>query len=172
MTHQQNASFVLRSGREIWLAASSHAMAYAGLIEGLPHREMNDSIIARALRDAEGRCLTCIKGGAKPLLIPPPRSPLPQKPDYEPTPEDVQEFLQEVEGGYSKRLLEQYGPPEFLPPWQYLGTFKSAAMAPAAGTASWLTVVWFQVKYGPMWEPVRDQLRELDWESVAVDIVL
>ncbi|MDC3956606.1 hypothetical protein [Polyangium jinanense] len=167
MTVHQRLVLTLRSGREVLLAAFDRAPTYASLGEGYPTRKMNDHIIEHAMQDAEGRCWTCTKGGAKPLLLPPDRAPVPHEPDRLPTADEVEGFLREVQD-----WIERFGVPEFLPPWKCVGTFKSAPKHGAPDKPSWLTVIWFQPKHRHVHEAVLGQLQQIDWESLAVSIEL
>jgi len=154
IAYHMHCELPLRSGRTITLKRLNQVMTYAGLLEGTPNREMNDRHIEYALREAQEMYVA----GFRPHLIPPPRQ------DYYRTPGDMQRI----------RDFSPHHIPEWLPVVQCVGSFQSGVTARNPDMhVSVLTVVWFQDEYAPpIREPALSQLRELDWESLAVDVEL
>jgi uncharacterized protein (TIGR02996 family) len=149
-----HCQLLLHSGRTITLERLDQSMTYAGLVDGTPTRSSNDYHIEHTLREAETRRF----GVGRPHLIPPPRR------DYLREPGDMQ------------RIVDHFPDlvPEWLPKVECVGYFKDVVTARDPDRdLSLLTVVWFQDEYAlPIQEPALSQLRELDWESLAVDVYL
>jgi uncharacterized protein (TIGR02996 family) len=152
LAYHLHCELPLRSGRTITLEALDQVMTYAGLLEGTPDRESNDREIEFALREAYRHCVD----GVRPHLIPPPRR------DHLREPGDMQRVI-----AHSPHRV-----PEWLPLVRCIGSFKDVVKVRHPDKAlSVLTVVWFQDEYAlPIREPALSQLRELDWESLAVDV--
>jgi hypothetical protein len=85
----------LRSGRRVTLERLNQLNIYAGLLEGHPHRKMNDGIIEGLLNMAK-------KDSSNPHLIAPLRR------DYHATPGDMQ-------SDRWSRLWDKYAPPILEP---------------------------------------------------------
>jgi uncharacterized protein (TIGR02996 family) len=142
----------MRSGRTITLEALDQRKTYAGLLAGTPDRESNDHHIRSALMEAERHCVQ----GARPHLIPPPRR------DYRREPGDMQPLVDR----------SPHHIPEWIPAVQCIGSFEGTPRDPNMHL-SVLTVVWFQDEYAlPIREPALSQILDLDWKSLAVDVLL
>lgn len=139
------------SGRSIILEGLDQSRAYAGLLEGLPGKEMNDWIIESTLQKAAGRILD-----VKPHLLPPPRR------DYRHEPGDMEKYKNDR----TRRAIE------WLPEVRCIASFKSDVTRPDFdGYMSLLTVVWFQDDFAlPIQESVLEQLKTLDWNALATDV--
>jgi len=131
----------LNSGIEISLVCLFQYRAYAGFLEGVPSREMNAGIIAKAVRYAEEKLWM----GGTPHVLTPPEIPS-GKPDHPRTPIRI-------------------------PLVASLATFDAMVPArdPGADCSS-LRVVWFQDALGPPTQAsVLQQFRKLDWQALATD---
>jgi uncharacterized protein (TIGR02996 family) len=132
----------LRTGRTICLRSLDQHEVYAGLLEGLPTREMNERIIERTLDKERGG-----PQGAQPFLIRPRETPI----------------------EYHRDRPYPFGEPAALPGVCCVGRVTS--LGPAAGKAgdySALSVVWFQDEFAlPVDPPVLDQLLAIDWDEHA-----
>ena len=136
-------SFTLLSGREIRLDVFRQSFVYAGLLEGLPTREINQRLIER-LRTQERECR-----GELPYLIDPP------------------ERLIQYEGDQPYR----FGTPAAIPGVECIGQFTSFQPARGANRdGSHLTIIWFQDEWAfPIDPGMREQIRAIDWEQHAHD---
>ena len=140
----------LASERTITLKSFEQQMTYAGLLEGVPSRALNDRLIQSVIDEVGSRPQS---GGHRPFVIPPVRR------DYCRVPGDM--------GPSPIRS----GVPEWLPSIRCIGSFES--FPPARDTdmhASALDIVWFQDDYAmPIAETILDVIRNLDWTSTAYD---
>lgn len=134
---------VTTDGRWLWCGRIEQESVYAGLLEGLPTREMNqrllDRLEARLVKEHTRRGF---------LLIEPEQKPI----DYD--------------GRYP------FGTPAALPSIQVKAWLRSPGSAkdgdPNYGSS--LVVVWFQDEFAfPIDEKVHEQLVALDWAKLAVD---
>ena len=144
------SQIVFTAGQRVNLHALHQWLTYGGWLEGRPSREWNDGIIAETLRKAEGFCAE----GAKPVLIPPERSPYLRDPSE------------------NARIPEYYSyDPEWLPAVTCIGVFRGLPARDQSKHIGVLTVVWFQSEYAPpIAEPSAEQPRHLSWSSLATDI--
>lgn len=133
----------LSSGRSIRMNGLRQFAFYAGLLEGLPTREMNRNHIDGLVHQEETR------SGNRPYLIEPPTYPI--------------EVSKE---GIYRRLT-----PESVPSVACVGDFDS--FQPARDShrdGSALTIIWFQHEWAfPIDPVVREQIRAIDWEKHAHD---
>lgn len=144
---QHKYTITLDSGRVIELTELHQSRTYTGLLCGYPKKHMNDDKIERDLK----QCLTAFPFDCKPVLIPPK---LTSWPDYL--------------GAKNSRGLGL--PCISLPMVTSYALFDSAPTARDEGCNSALVVVWYQDHFGPPSEPeTLEYLREIDWDSRAVD---
>jgi hypothetical protein len=127
-------------------------MTYLGLIEGIPYAGLNNDEIDCAIQEARSYGYAA----GSPYLIPPPRRDYLRKP------------------GDASGLPSWLGPPEFLPRVRCMASFKDVLpVRDRDKHLSVLTVIWFQNDFAlPIEQTVLEQLRLLDWDSLAVDIEL
>jgi hypothetical protein len=142
----------LKSGRTITLDAIDQEMTYSGLIEGIPYAALNNDEIDRAMHKARSFGYA----EARPYLIPAPRRDYLRKP------------------GDASGLRSWPGPLELLPAVRCIASFKHVIpVRDRDKHRSVLTVVWFQDDFAlPIEQTVLDQLRLIDWDSLAVDVEL
>ncbi|MCY2977864.1 MAG: hypothetical protein NTU79_04265 [Planctomycetota bacterium] len=131
----------LASGREIALVRLYQFRTYEGLIEGLPTRERNARKVPYICNEAAELWKIRVH------LIEP------------------SETTIEYDGKYP------FGTPAILPGTVCFGLFSS--LQPARDNSkdgSELTIVWFQNDFAfPIDDSVRQAIRTLDWDSIAVD---
>ena len=134
---------VLESEREVWLARLEQWYTYGGLLCGLPHQQMNDSMIQRTLEQAAKRA----PPGCRSVLIPP-----------------------KIEVRVHARAKPPRTE-ERLPPVTCVGVFDSGELQrPGSKMFSSVVVVWFQQEIaGPVPEGVVEEIRGFDWERRATD---
>jgi hypothetical protein len=133
----------LQTRRTIYMHSLQQSQIYAGLLEGLPTRQMNRRIIDNAL--AEERKKTW---AGEPYLVPPPEVPI----EY-------------PHGKYP------FGEPASLPPVLCVAYFVSLAAAMNENCdASCPNLIWFQGDFAfPIDPAVLNHIRSLDWERFAMD---
>ncbi len=133
----------LDSGRSIQLLSLSQRDVYAEVIEGVPHRFVNDRIVEGQRVEAERR------DGRPPWVVPPPQRPI----------------------GSPRRAPGRWEPLS-LPPIACTARFFSHA-TPRHDDPDWrsvLTIVWFQDDYAfPIDDEVARQIRAVDWDRFATD---
>jgi hypothetical protein len=136
--------FVLSDGRAIILQSLEQWSVYAGLLEGLPTKQINDADIKRLVEEAERR------DGHPPLLIPPVQRPI------------------AYEGRYP------FGEPARLPSVGCVGRFFSHEPArDSSKDCSYLTVMWFQDEFAfPLDSEIEKALLAMDWNAAARDVEL
>jgi hypothetical protein len=137
----------LTSGRYIHLEQLYQYRTYAGLMEGLPPPELNQDLIRDAVGFAEGNLL----GGGQPFLIQP-----------------VERDL-----AVSEEVRQRYPYPlRKLPSVVCLAAFESVPPArDQTECYSFLKIVWFQEEFAlPIDPEVEKQIREVDWNRLAVDV--
>lgn len=131
----------LASGRKIGIERLYQFRTYEGLIEGLPTKEGNAKRIPSICKQAQELW------NIKVHLVEPLEVPI------------------EYDGRYP------FGTPSTLPETVCFGRFSS--LDPARDVSmdgSELTIVWFQSDFAfPIDEIVLNELRSLDWDSIAVD---
>jgi uncharacterized protein (TIGR02996 family) len=137
------AYITLRTGRDIRLQSLRQYSFYAGLLEGLPTREMNQREIESLVRDEQSR------RGEAPYLVEPPERPIEYKRDS-PYP---------------------FGTPAHIPGIACIGQFDSFKPArDESHDGSCLTIIWFQDDYAfPIDPGVYEHIRAIDWEKHAHD---
>lgn len=133
----------LASGRTIRLRSIKQRQEYAGLLEGLPTREMNKRSIDAVLAEVRRT------DGCEPYL--------------------VQPMEKAIE--YLKGERYPFGEPAALPAIGCIGRF--TCLEPARDSSkdySSLTVIWFQEDFAfPIEAGVLEQIRMLDWTRYALD---
>jgi uncharacterized protein (TIGR02996 family) len=136
----------LASGRWIYLNSLRQERVYAGLLEGLPTRDLNQGIIDRLV---EGERRAHPHDELPPLLLTPEQRPI----------------------KHSKREYYPFGEPAQLPEFSCVGHFISHSPARNMGMMmSTLTVIWFQDEFAPPIGPdVWPQFRAIDWDQHAED---
>jgi uncharacterized protein (TIGR02996 family) len=133
----------LATGRTIRLLSLRQWAVYAGLLEGLPTRDLNQRLIDGTLAEERNR-----PHAAEPYLIRPAERPL----------------------KYHSDRPYPFGEPVALPGVGCVGEFESLQPAKGTGDCSALTVVWYQDEFGPPSEPaLLDQFRAIDWNRHASD---
>jgi hypothetical protein len=149
-SYHLNCRLTLTCGRSVLLAELHQWMTYAGWLEGVPSCEWNDWKIKGALERARR-----YGQGFPPHLIPP------QRRDYLRHPGDME----------TSRALRGL-PAEWLPMVTCIGVFRDVVPArDKSMDQSYLTVVWYQDEFAlPITDAVLDQLRALDWETLATDV--
>jgi hypothetical protein len=132
----------LNSGREIQLRSLRQRHVNEGFLEGFPTREWKHRIVDGIVTEASS-------AGTKPLLIEPVEKPI-----------DL--------GGYRWPL----GDPVRLPSVACVARFSSPSpMRKREAFESGLAVVWFQEEFRlPVDIAVMEQLRAMDWETLAQDV--
>lgn len=127
----------------IELISLNQSLVYAGLLEGVPHEEMNNRLIDGAVRDARKAF-----GDSEPFLIRPDQTPLDIGRDY------------------------PFGKPETIPSVQCIGYFYCFFPTPAgqSGDYSSMTMVWFQNNFAmPIDADVLDKITATDWPKLATN---
>jgi uncharacterized protein (TIGR02996 family) len=134
--------FELRSGRAVGLLEIRQFGVYAGLLEGLPTREMNRRHINRLVGEET-------RGENRPYVIEPPARPI----------------------QYENTRPYPFGIPEEIPAVACVGSFTSSGGARDKGRdGSALTIIWFQHAFAfPVDPGVREQIRAIDWDRHAHD---
>jgi uncharacterized protein (TIGR02996 family) len=132
----------LQTGRMIYLEDLRQSGFYAGLLEGLPTREMNRERIERILAEERNRPYA-----NEPYLIQPIETPIVRDSPY------------------------RFGEPASIPGIACVGGFQSPQVArDETMHASYLVVVWFQDEFALPIEPdALDQLQAIDWQRFAHD---
>lgn len=139
-----SAKVMLRSGREIHLCELRQYLTYEGLLEGLPTVEGNDRRLARLIEEYRDR-----PHPGDPFVIPAAQTPI------------------EINRRYP------FGTPAALPDVTCIGRFTSDPARDRSRDCSGLVVIWHQDEFAlPIAPAVLDQLRSLDWERYAADIIL
>jgi hypothetical protein len=153
-----NIAFHLRSqvtftaGQRAILHALHQWLTYGEWLEGSPRREWNDRIVDERLHNAEQYCAA----GAKPVLIPPVRTP----------------YLRDPSENAKNREFVRHEA-EWLPAVTCVGVFQGPVARDKSKHVGILTVVWFQGEYAPpIAAPAASQLADLDWASLATDVEL
>jgi hypothetical protein len=138
-----SAHIALNSGRKIALVELRQSRTYYGLLAGRPDKRMNEANIQRAIE----RAAELAPEGCKPQLIPPSIALRQWTRDDVPMTE------------------------ERLPEVTCVALFDSGKLARTGSEPySSALLVWFQDEFGPpIAEAVREQIRELDWETIALD---
>jgi hypothetical protein len=136
----------LNSGITISLVCLFQYRTYSGLLEGLPTRELNKTLIQQAISYATEKLWM----GGTPHLIPPTETAL---------------------GIPRHDWFDQDDEPAEIPGVACLATFQSMSSArDLDADCSSLRVVWFQGNFGPPAEPdVLSKIRALDWPALATD---
>jgi len=131
----------LSSGRDIFLAALNQSHTYAGLLEGVPHKEMNQRIVEYALQGARKLW------PGTPYLIPPVESPIALGHEY------------------------PFGTPASIPGIICSARFKSFSAARDGDMDySELSFVWFQPAFAlPIDEQILAAIGSTDWDAHAMD---
>jgi hypothetical protein len=127
----------------IQLIAFNQSLVYAGLLEGVPHEEMNQRFIEGAVRDAKKEF-----GEAEPFLIRPKQTPLDIGREY------------------------PFGKPATIPGVRCIAFFLCVFPTPRgqAGDFSSMKIVWFQDQFAMPIDPeVLDQIRAVDWLGLATN---
>ncbi|MDP1799399.1 MAG: hypothetical protein Q8K78_18020 [Planctomycetaceae bacterium] len=155
IAYNVHCSIRLQCGREIILDKLIQSRTYAGLLEGVPNKRVNDLGIEWLL-DRAGKEKTT---GGEPYLIEPKRR------DYLRKAGDMQSIVDRQ----SDRPEELRRIPEWLPLIECIGIFSSISPArDSTKDTSSLTIVWFQDDFG-IDKNVVEQLQNVDWEKHAVD---
>jgi len=139
MTHKNE--FQLESCRTIRLLAINQWGTYPGLLEGVPTKSLNESMVKHALDKAMGLW------GGEPYLIQPPEKPIELPMEY------------------------PFGTPASIPGITCIAQFQSFGTArDDTMDFSELTIVWFQSEFAfPIHETVQDHIRTIDWDKHARD---
>jgi hypothetical protein len=125
----------------IQLIALKQSLVYAGLLEGVPHEEMNKRFIEGAVRDAKKEF-----GEAEPFLIQPKQTPLDIGREY------------------------PFGKPAIIPGVLCIAFFLCVFPTPRGqgGDYSAMKIVWFQDQFAmPIDSEILDQIRAVDWLGLA-----
>ena len=140
----QETAFELNSGRRIHLRELNQSLTYEGLLVGVPGTKLNQSLIAKALKEA----IWNNREGA-PYLV---------EPKETPTEEDA-----------SPHSL--FGSPARLPGVRCVGRFESFSWPKGAILEeSWILIVWFQDEFAlPIDGEVLEKIKAMDWDKVAND---
>lgn len=144
----------LRGRRQIDLVDLRQRLIYEEIIHGHPHPGLNDQLIQSWLEHAQSVF------PKKVHLIPPRRGdPLPRWRTATPVPQEKHPDV------------PRWKIPEYLPEVVSLGFFRSQAMGEHPEyRVSALTILWFQHDFGVS-PDVTSVITEIDWESLAVDIL-
>lgn len=136
----------LASGRVVSMVAFRQFSVYAGLLEGLPTRDMNERHLNEVVAVERARRPHAV---VEPLLIRPEQRPIEYRSDR-PYP---------------------FGEPASLPGVGCVGRFRSYTPARDPGESfSELTVIWFQDDFAPpIGREVWPRLRAIEWERYAAD---
>lgn len=151
----------LSSGREITLAHLEQWRSYAGLLAGMPNREMN----GRVIEDARARALQHGLEGAAPYLVPPRLTPVERKPH---SAEYLRLTGMTAEKSAARDQQMHY---EQLPAVVCVAVFNSDGLTkPDAEPMSSLTLIWFQDEFAlPVDAEVLAHILALDWETLATE---
>jgi hypothetical protein len=151
----------LSSGREITLSHLEQWRAYAGLLAGMPNREMN----GRVIEDARSRALQHGLEGAAPVLVPPRLKPVERKPA---SAEYLMRTGMTAEQSAARDQQMHY---EQLPAVVCVAVFNSDGLTkPDAEPMSSLTLIWFQDDFAlPVDAGVLAHIQALDWETLATE---
>jgi hypothetical protein len=129
--------------RTVHLRALQQTLTYAGLLEGLPTKEMNARIIEQVLKEAANQIY-----GVPPYLVPPTEKPIDYKSDGSRYP---------------------FGTPAQLP--SVLCVARLESFKPTGDSscyASGLIVIWFQSDFAlPIEDEILHHLSLTDWNSHA-----
>jgi hypothetical protein len=138
---KDRSRFTLSGGRIVGLQSLKQWAVYAGLLEGLPTRQMNDAELKHVVDEAERQ------DGHPPLLIIP-----------------VQEAIS-YEGRYP------FGEPAKLPPVGCIARLHSHEPArDPSKDCSDLTVIWFQHDWAfPLDSNVEQAILAMNWNTLARD---
>jgi uncharacterized protein (TIGR02996 family) len=129
----------LRAGGTIHCQSIRQSLTYAGLLEGLPTRQMNEGTIEGLLREERERGWWA----GEPYLVPPAITPI----------------------EYSGERKYPFGDPEALPDVTCVARFAAYA---GPGTTK-LTVIWFQDEFAfPIAPDVLEHLAGIDWSARAI----
>lgn len=141
----------LASDQRVSLKIINQSQTYAGLIEGVPFKDMNDSIVEEALKAAEWNCMN----GAKPFLLAPTR----------------RNYLREP--GDMDHMPTVIGPAEWIPLVRCIGVFSNSSNKHPGTHESYLTIVWFQDEYAmPIDARILERIAFINWNAVAVDVAI
>ncbi len=153
LAYNLHCQITLECGRTIDLEALQQWMTYGGWLEGVPSRPWNERFIESAVQKATSQCVE----GARPHLLPPARR------NYRRTRGDMDQ---------TKSLRSEAA--ELLPAVTCIGVFRGVFPAADRGQdLSLLTVVWYQDEFAlPIGPMVFDQLRAIDWDALATDVLL
>lgn len=135
------SEITLASGRAIRMTAINQWAAYAGMLEGVPTKERNERIVARAVETAKSTF------SWEPHLIRPTERPIKLGREY------------------------PFGIPSSLPGVVCIGLFDSFSVArDEQMDASALTIVWFQDQFAfPISAIALHAISTLDWNELASD---
>lgn len=137
----KKSEFQLDNGRTIYLAQINQSGTYAGLLEGVPTKEMNQGNIEHALKTAKELW------DGNPYLIQPTETPIELNRDY------------------------PFGTPASIPGITCLARFKCLdAVRNDSMDYSELPIVWFQHEFAfPIADSVLADIRAIDWDQHACD---
>ena len=146
--YQCHCGITLRTGREIVLKKVTQWQTYSGLLEGFPHRSLNDRLIKHAKENAKA-LFHC----KEPYIIAPIITPL--------------EIPNEMDHSDTFPILT----PESLLMVTCIGEFYS--IKPARDEAmhgSSLVISWMQPEFSPtIHEEIIQEIEKLDWTSLSQD---
>lgn len=132
---------ILSSGRRVHLVSLHQENIYAGLLEGVPTREMNQGTIEHLRDEATERT------GREPFILQPVQTPIERGGGADPYP---------------------FGDPALIPPIACVAELESSGSSVLYHTH--LTVIWFQDDYAfPLAAPIESALLALDWDRLAVE---
>jgi len=138
----------LRTGRDVHLVELHQSRTYAGLLEGFPHRDLNEEIIRIAVQ-AAARHVHCL--GTVHLIQPvelPVELPPSAREHYRGRAERVR-----LPGTICTGVLDSYSPAR-----------------DAEQDASSLVIVWLQEEFAlPIDKTALDAIQSLDWNELASD---
>jgi uncharacterized protein (TIGR02996 family) len=144
VSRRRSAEIKLRAGGTIECQSLQQHSTYAGLLEGLPTRQMNQRTIESLLTTERERGWWV----GEPYLVPP--------------------VVRPIEYRSGERY--PFGDPEALPDVTCVARF--VGPAPGACTAE-LTVIWFQDTFAfPLAPYVREHLQAIDWTAKSIEIEL
>jgi hypothetical protein len=154
-------NITLNSGREIRLARLEQWRTYAGVLAGMPNREMN----GRVIEDARAQALQHGLQGAAPVLLPPRVIPI------EPRPHSAEYLRRTGLTAEQSAARDQQRHYEQLPAVVCVAVFDSDGLnKPDAEPMSSLTLFWFQDEFAlPVDAEVLAQIQALDWETLATE---
>ena len=149
--HFSDSNYIisLDSGRSIALEEIHQHLTYAGLLEGLPTKNINQSIISEMNTIAQNK----IWVSTKPYIVKPNQSPV--------------ELSEERQLYYQNKSSEFT--PLALPKIACIGQFISAPVNDNFMFSS-LTIVWFQEKWmGSIDKITLKEIESINWNKYAVD---